>query len=285
MTNNVRLTIIIVDFFKAKRVVENVRSILSQHCDFDFKIVVVDNSAERKNRSILKQLDDCKRVRLIFNNKNRGYTAACNQAAKNAQGNYFFLVNPDIRWTDRKILQKTVDFMNSNQDVGILGPRQVNDDGSTPQIVRKFPSLPVMAARWTPLRKLPLVSRLVSAYEMSDFDYHKPQCVDWIQSSFLVIRKDFWQKTGGLDEGYFLFMSDPDICFKAWESGMKVFYFPGVTVAADGKRCSTGESLNLFKNPPLRHHIRDAVRYQIRYLFKNKTKLRRNEGWTRFRRS
>lgn len=260
--------ITIVDFFKGERVLQNVQALLAQENCPDIKICVIDNSCDKKNRQALSLLDDYDNVHLKFNKSNEGYIRACNDAASRFKARYIILVNPDISWKSSQTLSELIELMDNNPDIGIAGPRQVNDDGSTPDTVRNFPSFPILIARRTPLRHLPFLKKHVEHYERSDFDYSKSQYVDWIQSSLLIIRGELWNKLGGLDTGYFIFMADPDICFKAWEHGYKVFYTAESLVGADGKRCSEGGLRQLFKSRAIRYHIRDALVYQIKHLFR-----------------
>ena len=122
------------------------------------------------------------------------------------------------------------------------------------------------------LDDIPMFKKAVEHYELNDFDYGKSQYVDWIQSSLIIVRGDLWEKIGGLDERYFLFMSDPEICFRAWELNYQVFYNAELTVGADGKRCSAGGFADVFSSKSLQYHILDAIKYQLRHLFNRRPK-------------
>jgi GT2 family glycosyltransferase len=267
-TDNQRsAVIVIVDYFKASRVVQNVESLLAQENCPDTEVCIVDNSCDPENKKQLLQLDAYKNVHLQFSESNLGYTRACNDAAALFDARYIVLVNPDISWNNPSTLSELIIKMDENPDIGILGPRQINDDGTTPGTVRNFPNIIVQVARRTPLRRLPVIRKYVKHYELEDFDYSRSQYVDWIQSSLLVIRGDLWKELGGLDTDYFIFMSDPEICFRAWCKGYKVLYSAESTVGADGKRCSEGGLLQLFKSKAIQYHIRDALIYQLKHLF------------------
>lgn len=262
------VSIIIVDYFKAERVLKNIEGILSQHCDFDIEIIVVDNSCDKSNRQILEKLPKERQISLIYNKTNVGYISACNQAAKLCTGKYIILVNPDIIWESDNILSKLISKFSEEVDIGIIGTRQKNDDGTIPDTVRRFPDLIAQISRRTFLRKIPLLKNRVEHYEVNDFDYHISADVDWLQSSFMAIRQELWAAVGGLDPAYYLFMADPDICYKAWQNGYRVYYDSDIVVGADGKRCSAGGILSILTNKVVRYHLRDAINYQLKYLFK-----------------
>ena len=264
------VSIIIVDFFKAPRVVENVKAALLQQGDFRVEVIVIDNSCNENNQRELKVLDGLPGVTLIFNNSNAGYVGACNQGFKLCKGEYIFLVNPDIVWMKDNVLSKVVGTFSTEGSIGIIGVRQENDDGTTPETVRRFPDLLTQIARRTFLRDLPWLRSRVAKYEVTSFDYSVSADVDWVQSSFMAITRDVWLLLGGLDKRFFLFMSDPDICYRAWGHNYRVFYQSDVLVGADGKRCSEGGIRDIFTSKAIRYHLRDAIYYQFKYLLKRK---------------
>ncbi|MBN2087850.1 glycosyltransferase family 2 protein [Candidatus Peregrinibacteria bacterium] len=263
-----KASIIILDYKKSKRVCENVKYLQNQNTAFPYEIIVVDNSCDISNADKLKCLDKYENVQLHINKTNVGYINGNNQGAKHAKGEYLLIVNPDIVMRDENTLQKLVDYMEANPETGILGPKQINDDdGSTAMTVRAFPKFFLQVARRTFLRKLPIIKNLVAHDEMQHLDYNKTQEVDWLQSSFWVIRKDLWDSFGGLNRDYFIFMSDPDMCFKTWKKGFKVIYYPDVKVYADGIRLSSGGFKAYFQKWTLRQHVKDSLKYVWNHLF------------------
>ena len=268
MANKLLISVVIVDFFKAERVVDNVKRILTQQGDFDIEVIVVDNSMDVGNQQILLQYQDTENVSLVFNPQNNGYTRGSNQGADLCRGDYLLFVNPDIEWKSETTLADIVSIYKQDPEVGIVGTRQLNDDGSVPDTVRRFPNLLAQVVRRTSLRNWPLLKGIAEYYAYVEFDYYKPADVDWIQSSFMTISREVWDKIGGFDSRYFIFMADPDICYKCWELGYKVHYESDIVVGADGLRCSAGGFNDVFSNRVLRFHIRDAFIYHFQYLLK-----------------
>jgi len=279
-----KVSIIILDFEKSTRVVKNVESIFRQKTNLDFEIVIAVNRATAQKKRELEPLrinprdtlpagrqvsgDNNPRVELIFNKENLGYPRGVNEAVKNSSGEILFIVNPDIMWRDENALAKLVNFLERNPKIGVLAPQQRNDsDGKTAQTIRAFPKLALQIARRTWLRRLPGIRKRVEFDEMRHLDFSKIQKVDWLQSSFWVVRRDLWEELSGLDERFFLFMSDPDFCWRVWNSGKEVIYFPEAVVAADGIRCSAGGFLTFFKKWTLRQHLRDAWKYRLKYFW------------------
>ncbi len=272
--HDVKASIVILDFRKSKRVCENVESLEKQITNFNFEVIIVDNSCQKENAEKLETLKKFKNVQVWINPKNTGYIKANNQGVALAKGEYLLIVNPDIVWPNRDSLQKMIDFMEKHPQVGVCAPKQINDDtGKIERTARAFPSLTVQIARRTFFRNWPILKKWVAEYEIASLDYDQIEKVDWIQSSFWVVPRKVWDKLGGLDSAYFIFMSDPDFCFKTWEAGYEVVYYPEVVVHADGRRASEGGFLAFFQKWTMRQHLIDAIAYQWKHLWKRNPRL------------
>ena len=264
-----RLTIVVLDYMKAKRVVENVNLLEKQKTNFSSKIIVIDNSCNQENADVLrKNLGERGHIDLVINDKNLGYIKAHNEVHDKMVGDYLLILNPDILLKDGDVLQKMVDYLDENKEVGLIGPKQVNDNGEIAMTVRGWPKFYLQVARRTFLRNLPVLKQLVERDEMKYLDYNKIQDVDWLQSSCVMVRKKLWDDIGGLDETYFLFMSDPEICFQIWSRCFRVVYYPEVKVFADGKRVSAGGFEQFFKSWILRQHVKDSLNYRLKHFLK-----------------
>lgn len=269
-----KVSTIIVDFKKADRVIKNVESLASQDVNFEIEVILVDNSCDPENTEKLKTLKTYQGVRLLVSDKNVGYIRANNLGAKLAQGEYLLILNPDITWQKTDTLQKLVDFMDKYPKIGIAGPKQINEgDRSVAMTVRAFPRLPLQIARRTFLRHIPGLKRLVEYDEMRHLNYNETQTVDWLQSSFWIVRKKLWDELGGLSKDYFLFMSDPDFCYRTWEKGFEVVYCPETEVMADGLRASEGGFKEFFKKWTLRQHVKEAFLYSLKHFGKGNPHL------------
>lgn len=262
---------------------ENISGIVAQKFFGKKEIVIVDNSCDAQNAEILqKGIEEIKNAEnfssekisltLKISEKNVGYTKGNNLAAATLNTNnrnkisedLVCVVNPDIVWLENDSLQKMYDYMQTNTEVAILAPYQKNlQTGEREISVRKFPHLWLQILRRLPLAKITPFSAWVGEDEMKNLDATKTQDVDWIQSSFMLISRNFWDRVGGFDERFFLFMADTEICFAAWKSGEKVRFFSETQVGADGMRCSDGGIQKFLKSWVLRQHFVDAWKYAI----------------------
>lgn len=272
--NKIKATIIILDYLKASKVVENIESLYEQKVDFNFKVIVIDNSCDHKNAVVLKQLEGRRNLKIIINIVNLGYTKAHNAVKSDIEGDYVLIVNPDIRWPSDDGLQRLIDFMDKHQEVGVLGPKQIDDQGNIAVTARAFPRFFVQVVRRTFMRYLSPFNKMVARDEMQHLDNKKAQEVDWLHSSFLIIRKNLWDVVGGLCQNYFLFMSDVEFCWQAWKRGHKVVYYPEVEVSEDGQRLSQGGFIKFFQSWILRQHVKDSLKFRIKHLLEANPRIR-----------
>ncbi len=265
---NIEVTVVILNHSKASQAVESVKCLLNQKTTFEFEILVIDNSSDKNQVKIMKEgVRGFSQINLIINAKNIGYTRGHNKIKGKEKGRYLAIVNPDVLFNKEDSLQKMVEYLDEHLDIAILGPKQINDNGKVAMSVRAFPRFFVQTARRTFLRNWPLIKKMVDYDEMRHLDYNEIQDVDWLQSSCVLIRRDFWEKIGGYNEDYFLFMADAEICLKAWEMGYRVVYYPRVRVYADGKRLSEGGVKEFFQSWIMRQHVIDSLRYCWKHLW------------------
>lgn len=262
------LSILIVDYHKADRVVKSVRRIAKDSTSF-LQFIIVDNSCSASNFIKLQELKALRsahtEITLISNIKNTGYTRAYNLASKEAKGDYIIILNPDIL-TSHSDLQELVNHLSENPDVGIVGARQLNDDGTSPPIIRRFPSLIRQLSS-----KLDILTDIANKYLCVGIPQDKLLDAPWLQSSLYVAKKSVWEELEGFDERFCLFMADPDICFRCWKLGYKVRYYPKVRVHADGIRCSDYTKISKSSLRIAGIHLIDSIKFQFKYSTSNES--------------
>jgi GT2 family glycosyltransferase len=255
-----RIATIIVNYHKAERLVAGLELLRQQTAAAHMKIVVVDNSVSRQQAEILQQ-----NVRpgesLIISTENLGYSRAINLAVRKAgRHDYVLLASPDILVEDRGAIKEMAFLLQAEPRIAVLATLQRNDDGSPVEVARQFPSFWRQILRRSNPREfqeLNIQSGLNNGLRIID--------VDWVQSSFVMIPRGFWDKVSGLDEAYKIFMADVAICWRAHKQGLRVAVTSMVTVRADGLRASRGGVRDIFRSRPLRIHLRDAMVYYLRH--------------------
>jgi GT2 family glycosyltransferase len=210
----------------------NVKQYLEQALDSIFKalsgmaseVFVVDNGSGDGSVSMVKKRFP--RVRLIQNTDNVGFARANNQALSLVQGEIVCLINPDT--LVREDTFKTgFDYLKHHPDVGALGCKILNPDGTLQLACRRsFPTPGVAAAKILGLSRLFPKSRIFGRYNLTYLDPDKIHEVEALSGSFMMVRKRAVDQAGFLDEDFFLYGEDLDWCYRIKQKGWKIVYFP-----------------------------------------------------------
>ncbi len=197
-------------------------SIYSFPPDTAYDLIVVDNaSADGTSRFVA---DKHPGIILISNKENAGFAAANNQAIKATDSKYIFLINSDCE-VYKGSIDKLIDYMDKNPRVGVAGPKIINSDGSIQYSCRSFPSF-FSAAVHSILVHICPNNPVSRKYMMTDVSRDEPFSVDWVSGACMMIRRSALKDAGLLDENYFMYVEDIDICYRIWQNGWEVYYMP-----------------------------------------------------------
>lgn len=210
------VSVIIVTYNSEEYIIKCIKSLKNQNYK-NIEILLVDNNSKDKTLDKIKKFYS---VKIILNKRNEGFASACNKAILKSRGDYILIINPDV-FVRKDTLGKLVNHLNKNNDVGIVGCKLINLDGSLQYSCRRFPHLPVHF-----LKMLFPKLKSVSSYLMLDRDHSIVQEVDWLLGAFLFIRKRVFEQIGLLDQKFFIYFEDTDICHRAKEAGWKIIYYP-----------------------------------------------------------
>jgi N-acetylglucosaminyl-diphospho-decaprenol L-rhamnosyltransferase len=189
----------------------------------DLEVVVVDNEGGAAPEMSHP-------VRLIHNSENVGFARACNQGISASDGEYVVFVNPDTI-VEEGFFESLEGFLDENPKVGVAGTRIVDDEGNLQLSARKeLGFVSGLLGRTSLLTRLfpksPLVRRLFPAAEELD----GPTEVDWVSGACMVVRRKTLEEIGPMDERFFMYFEDADLCRRARESGWLVYYLPQIEV-------------------------------------------------------
>jgi len=153
-------------------------------------------------------------VRIVRSNRNLGFSGANNLAGKEASGRFILLLNADTVLVEP--IGPAVDWLDGHSEYAVLTINMLNGERIPSACTGRFPS---------PLRLILLRKMLIGPEQFGDNYAHE---VDWVQGSFLLIRAEQWRALGGLDENYFMYVEDVDLCKRVWDRGLKCAYLPHI---------------------------------------------------------
>src|ERR1017187_4558238 len=174
------------------------------------QVVLEDNAST--DGSVESAENEYPWLQVIRSNRNLGFAGGNNLAGKRAEGRFILLLN-----TDTLLLQPiapVVEWLESHSTYGALTINMIDGDHVPRACTGRFPSAVRLA-----LLRLMLVSPREYGSEMA-YD------VDWVQGSFVLMRADLWRALNGLDETYFMYAEDVDLCKRVWGAGFKCAYLP-----------------------------------------------------------
>ena len=259
------LSVVIVSY-KVKQELKKCLSGLNYQDSF-LEVIVVDNNSGDGTLEMLNA--DFPGLRLICNRFNFGFAKAANQGITVTSGKYILLLNPD---TEVKLtaLKEIVNFMDNNQGVGVLGCQIVNSAGQRQYSARSFPDFRTAVSGHDSLlnRFLPQ-NPWSKKYLSKELSLDKPEEVDWVSGSCMLVRREVFRKIGCLDTRFFMFVEDVDFCRRAKSAGWKVIYYPLVKIVHN-----TGQSVRQKKIKMLAEHHKSMYYYYLKYYGSTKfTKL------------
>lgn len=220
----VDLSIIIVNYNTFDLTKDAIDSVLKYKHDFTFEIIVVDNSSSDDSLEKLEDyFKDNKNVRFIKSKENKGFAAGNNLAIKEAKGRYILLLNSDTIVFENT-LNEIYSYMEDHPDVGAVGCQVLLENQELDKACKRtFPNPRNSFYRLFHIR----TDNQKNNYNLDNMDDNGIYEVDCLTGAFMFIRKEAIQY---LDETFFMYGEDIDLCYRIKKAGWKIVYFGKVKI-------------------------------------------------------
>ena len=217
-----RVSVVIVTYRSTNELPKCIESVLRQTVPLE--TFVVDNaSPDRTPQMVADYAKRFQNVHAILNAENIGLAAGNNCVLGKCRGEYVLILNPDTALPENS-LNGMVNFLDKNVDVGVLGPKNLYEDG-TPHLsfLRRWDLWSAILWRIVPYRFPRLIYDRFASYRYQD--------VLAVSGSCLLIRRRIFEQIGGYDPELFLTLEDVfDLCIRAKATGSRVVFLPDVEV-------------------------------------------------------
>jgi GT2 family glycosyltransferase len=184
------------------------------------RIVVVDNASTAPVRATLAAST---KLTVLTNATNRGFAAACNQAAGRGRGDLILFLNPDTR-IHADALTRAVAVLGtpSGRGIGIVGLRLTDVAGVTQRTCGRFPGLLAMANRTLGLSRI--APARMGGVRLLEWPHDVSRDVDFACGAALLVRRRVFEALGGFDERLFLDLEDADLSLRARAAGWRTHF-------------------------------------------------------------
>ena len=218
-----RVSVLIVNWNTAdllRRCLESLRERLDAGT---VEIVVVDNASADGSADMVESRFP--EVHLIRNDENVGFCRATNQAFAASRGDYALMLNSDTEVSSDAI-ETCVRYLDENSGVGIVGCRLTYPDGSPQNSCFRFANL------WGVILSTLYFPRVLTKSSVLNWDryghriWNQPHPVDCVMGSFMMVRRAAVDSGSLLDEGYFMYGEEMDLCYRLRHQGRATVYLP-----------------------------------------------------------
>lgn len=251
------ISVVTVNYRTIDYTLKMLESLFAHHDSTGLEVFMVENASGDSTEELGHRFP---KVRVLESKTNLGFAGGCNLAIKESTGDFVVLVNPDIIFDDNA-LEQLEGKMVTSPDVGIGGVSLKNLDGSQQDCVRAFPGT---------LNQLLLLLKFNHLFPnlapfrrwlMRGFDYGQSADVDQVMGALFCIRRELLEEIGLLDERFFMWYEEVDLCRRARSAGWRVRYFADIS-ARHKRGASFDRVLTIKKQTMLRRSIRH-------YMFKH----------------
>jgi GT2 family glycosyltransferase len=185
-------------------------------------------------------------LKVILNKENAGFAKANNQGIEKSEGEYVLLLNSDTIITEKNFFNKIIKFLEKNNNIGILGPKLLWENGQIQSSGGYFPTLPRLITWALMLDDLPLINKIIKPYHphqpnfyTNDSYYQKLHHQDWVTGACFFIKRIVLDKIGFLDEKFFMYAEEMEYCYRAKKAGFGVIYYPKASLIHLGGKSGT----------------------------------------------
>lgn len=192
-------------------------------------VIVVDNASPDASLEAVRDLP----LTAIQLAQNGGFAHGVNAGWRAGSSPYVLLLNPDAR-IDGASIEVLVLALEQDPELGAAAPRIVDEDGSLDYSQRRFPRLRSTYARAFFLHRLfpsvPWTDELVR----DEAAYVRRGSPDWVSGACILLRRKALEELDGLDEGFFMYGEDIDLCRRLRAAGYELLYEPAALVRHEG---------------------------------------------------
>ena len=238
-----KLSIIIVNYNTYTLTKQTIDSVLEKKLPFEYEIMLVDNASQ--DDSMTRLQEDYKEIisqgllNITLNDANLGFAKANNIGMRKSKGEYILLLNSDtyvvedclqqcMQYIERYNTEAAIQGENECK-IGALGCKVILPDGTLDHACKRgFPTPRASLYYFLKLHKRDKVK--YGLYDALHLDENEVGEVDCLMGAFMLMPRHVLDQVGLLDEDFFMYGEDIDLCYRIKEGGYKIMYYPEVSI-------------------------------------------------------
>jgi N-acetylglucosaminyl-diphospho-decaprenol L-rhamnosyltransferase len=209
---------------------------IAAHTAQSYEVAVVDNSPTDSTVEAVHRFAAAHpevRLHLFWPGENVGFGRACNLGAQQSSGKYLFFLNPDTQLMN-DAAASMVQCLNQHPGALAAGPAIFDSEGTVTRTCRRLPHLGHVMLDATGL------DRWCGAYKMTRFAHDRAKQVDQVIGAAMVMRRRDYERFGGMDEQFFIYFEEVDLCKRIQQAGGEIWFWPDAQVQhLAGRSCET----------------------------------------------
>lgn len=220
------LAVVVVSTNEAHWLERCLSSVFDHAGEATLEVIVVDNDSSDPTRQLVES--SFPRARVV-RSPNRGFAHGNNRGLEQANARYLLLLNPDTEILDGTF-DKLVQLLDARPAVGLAGVRQLTADGSVWPTIRRFPSVSRALGEALGSERWPVRPAWAGERVLDPRAYEREVRCDWTSGSFMLVRREALHSAGLLDERFFIYCEEPDLCLRIKRAGWEVRHLPQMTI-------------------------------------------------------
>jgi GT2 family glycosyltransferase len=220
------LAIVVVSTNEAHWLEACLSTVFAQAGTAKLDVVVVDNESSDGTPELVRSRFPEARV---VPSVNRGFGHGNNRGLETTSARYVLFLNPDT-----EILAGTfgelVEMLDERPEIGLAGVRQLTPDGELFPTIRRFPSAGRALGEALACERWPVTPSWAGERVLDLSLYEREVECDWTSGSFMLARREALLSAGFLDERFFIYAEEPDLCLRMKRAGWSVRHLPDMTI-------------------------------------------------------
>lgn len=219
MNKKIKLSLSIVTFNNSEIIVDTIENIISNlDSKYDYILYIIDNNSSDDTLKKLRKINQ--HIEIIELQDNKGFAHGHNQVLP-LSSDYHFVINPDIRLIDKKDVNRMIDYMNNNPNVGLLSPLILNQDFSIQYLCKRNPTVWDLFIRRFFKNSF---NKRKEWFTMRETEYNHKMNIEYASGCFMLFRSSVYNRIKGFDSNFFMYLEDADITRRVNEISSTIFF-------------------------------------------------------------